>query len=148
MKNIHYFNEFINEDNLMLRKLTFKSIIGFGNYKDLTVQDLINLQREMELVQIYYNLAKIDYVPEVKEALCIDERRSIKKPGTDSTAFKFFRGDILHDIIIKKKEKGEHKPHAKLGHKVMAKKDKRAGDVRKDQAKHTILQPFGGGKRQ
>ncbi len=88
-----------------LRKLTFKSIIGFGNYKDLTVHDLCALLRHRELIQIYYNLGNIDFSDEVKAELCINERRSIKKPGIDKTAYKFFHGEILHDIIDRNKER-------------------------------------------
>ena len=147
MINIQNFGEFINEDNLMLRKLTSKSIIGFGAYKDLTVQDLINLQRESELLSIYYNLAKIDFSDEVKKELCIDEKRSIKKPGVDRSAFYFFKGEILHDIIQKKKEKGEHKPQIRHRDFQIAKKDKKMKDNRQDNIKHNIISSFGGGKR-
>lgn len=145
MKNIQNFNQFINEDNLLLRKLNFKSIIGFGNYKDLTVQDLINLQREMELVQIYYSLAKIDFVDEVKKELCIDEKRSIKKPGIDKTALKFFRKDILHDIITKKKEKGEHKPSARYREITAKKKDIEIKNTIKRNTQRLIS--YGSGKK-
>lgn len=106
--NIKNFGEFVNEDIVKLRKLTFKSIIGFGNYKDITVQDMCNLHRHGELIDIYYNLGNIDFTDEVKKELCINERRSIKKPGTDKTARVFFKGEILDDIRANTKSRGEN----------------------------------------
>jgi hypothetical protein len=96
-------------DTVSLRKLTFKSIIGFGSYKDLTVQDLCNLQRHKELLSIYYKLGRIDFVDEVKEYLCITGKRLIPKPGKDYTAYKFFHGEILYDIIEKERANGASK---------------------------------------
>ena len=84
---------------VLLRKLTMKSIIGFGNYKDLTVQDLCNLQRHKELISIYYKLGNIDFADDVKTALFINNKREIKKPGKDYTAYMFFVNTILSDII-------------------------------------------------
>jgi len=84
---------------VLLRKLTVKSIIGFGAYRDLRVQDLINLKRHKELINIYYNLGNIDFSEEVKEYCCITPDREITKPGKDNSAYRFFVGDCLYDII-------------------------------------------------
>lgn len=86
---------------IKLRKLTFKSVIGFGNFKDLTVQDLVNLNRHKDLVNMYYKLGNIDFSEDVKEHMCITEKRVIQKPGKDLTAYKWFLHDILHDVIEK-----------------------------------------------
>ena len=85
--------------NVLLRKMTLKSIIGFGEYKLLTVQELMNLQKHKELLRIYYNLEKIDFDDEVKRELFLDEFRQIPKPGKDYSAYRRNVGKILFDII-------------------------------------------------
>lgn len=85
--------------NLLLRTMTRKSIIGFGNYKDLTIQNLMDLQKHDELLSIYYSLEKIDFDADVKKELFLDEFRQIQKPGKDKQAYWKFRGQILFDII-------------------------------------------------
>lgn len=85
--------------NLLLRRLTRKSIIGFGNYRDLTVQNLMDLQKHDELLNMYYNLEKIDFDDDVKQELFLDEFRQIPKPGKDKAAYWKHRGKILFDII-------------------------------------------------
>ncbi len=64
---------------LHLRKMTFKSIIGFGKYPTHSVQQIIDIGRMSELVYMYYNLDRIDFIPEVKKVLCIE--LEINKPG-------------------------------------------------------------------
>lgn len=101
---------------ILLRKLTMRSIIGFGNYKDLRVQDLINLKRHKELLSIYYNLGGIDFAEEVKENCCITPEREIPKPGKDNTAYRYFVGEALYDII--ERDKSYYKADYKLGFEV------------------------------
>lgn len=84
---------------ILLRKLALKSIIGFGAYRDLTVQDMLNLKRHKELIQLYYNLSGIDYVEEVKEHLRITPDREIAKPGKDKTYYIWHMGDMVREII-------------------------------------------------
>lgn len=67
--------------NLLLRRLTRKSKIGFGDHKDLCVQELLNLSKYKELIKMYYMLDKIDFDDDVKEELEIRFERVISKPG-------------------------------------------------------------------
>lgn len=60
-----------------------RSIIGFGQYRELTVQDLIQLNKHSELIKMYYGLEKIDFNDEVKDQLEIRHERVIQKPGKD-----------------------------------------------------------------
>jgi len=64
---------------VLLRTLTRKSIIGFGDYKDLTVQNLIDTFRTKELLKIYYNCRNIDFNQDLKDELCISGEREINK---------------------------------------------------------------------
>lgn len=97
--------------NLLLRKMTRKSIIGFGNYKDLTVQNLMDLQKHDELLSIYYNLEKIDFDDDVKFELCLYDYRQIPKPGKDKSAYWKHRGKILFDIISFNKTYAKDNPN-------------------------------------
>lgn len=67
--------------NLLLRTLTMRSIIGFGQYSLLTVQELINMKKYKELIAMYYRLAKINFDDEVKEYLGIKHELVIPKPS-------------------------------------------------------------------
>jgi hypothetical protein len=58
-----------------------KSRIGFGLYRDLCVQELIQLKKYKELIQMYYRLDKIDFDTQVKEYLGITFEKVIQKPG-------------------------------------------------------------------
>lgn len=69
--------------NLLLRIMTMKSIIGFGYYPELTVLELINMQKHSELIKMYYMLEKIDFDDDVKNILRITKERTICKPGKD-----------------------------------------------------------------
>jgi hypothetical protein len=148
MENMKNFGEFINEDLVRLRKLTFKSIIGFGINKDLTVQDLCTLNKEDELINIYYMLGNIDFSDEVKERLCINERRSIKKPGKDRSAYYFFKGEILSDIIERRKEKGEGQKGLRGRLNYMDKSNIGVKNMNQKSMRQNKTSPFGFGKRQ
>lgn len=67
--------------NTLLRTMTMKSKIGFGNYSDLTVQELIQLKKYKELISMYYQLEKINFNDEVKDYLGIRFELVIPKPG-------------------------------------------------------------------
>lgn len=68
---------------VLLRTLTRKSIIGFGLYVDMSVQNLIDLCKHKELLNIYYTCRNIDFTQDIKDELCIAEEREIdkKKPS-------------------------------------------------------------------
>jgi hypothetical protein len=91
---------------VLLRTLTPKSIIGFGAFTDLTVQNLLDTFRYKELLEIYYNFRNIDYCQELKETLCIVGDRVIdKKEPNPDRFFKDAKNKIfgcMSDIIEKK----------------------------------------------
>jgi len=80
-------------DVVLFRKLTRKSILKFGEYKDVSVQQIINLGRMPYLRWIYYNIATITFTDDVLEDIFIHEEDRIPKPGTSSE---------LHHIINKR----------------------------------------------
>lgn len=74
-------------DVVLLRTLSRKSIIGFGGFTDLTVQNLLDTRKERELLRIYYFFRNIDFLPDIKEELCITPERSIDKKIQETERF-------------------------------------------------------------
>ena len=64
---------------LLLRTLTRKSLIGFGEFKDLTVQNLIDTLRHKELLSLYYTCRNLDYNEELINELKINKVYRIDK---------------------------------------------------------------------
>jgi hypothetical protein len=64
-----------------LRTLTRKSIIGFGKYKDLTVQNVLDTMNVSEIIGLYFRLDKINFQEEILEEVGIKKELRIQKPG-------------------------------------------------------------------
>ncbi len=80
---------------ILLRTLSFKSKLGFGDNAHLIVEDVIKAGRQADLVWAYYNLSMISFLDDVLDALGINKEERIAKPGKDS---------ILGDPIVKRSE--------------------------------------------
>jgi len=95
--------------SVLLRTLTRKSIIGFGNYKDLTVQNLIDLFKHKELLSIYYTCRNIDFCQDLKDELYIFGEREINKKIPQAERYlpngNKYIYDCLNDIIGSKSKK-------------------------------------------
>lgn len=116
--------------SVLLRTLTRKSIIGFGNYRDLTVQNLIDLFKQKELLGIYYTCRNIDFCQDLKDELFITAEREINKKIPQEERYKkeYFAciklclddifahkkdGELKKAIIMRAKEKNLKKAHLK-----------------------------------
>ena len=66
-----------------LRILTRKTKLRFGRWKDYTVQDLLDLRKQKELISPYYKLTPINYTEDILIELKITKDYRIEKPGTD-----------------------------------------------------------------
>ena len=93
---------------VLLRKLTRKSIIGFGDYRDLTVQNLLDMQNHKGLLEIYYFCRNVDFMPDILEELFITGERLIDKKATQEERIKriyySYIGKCMYDIIEQKDE--------------------------------------------
>ena len=76
-----------------LRKLTRKSKFGFGTYKDLTMQKLLDLGKKFDLIAAYYKLTSITFVDDILEEIGITGEYLIKKPGADRDMYTKFIED-------------------------------------------------------
>lgn len=88
----------------LLRKMTLKSVIGFGRYKEMTVGQLLDVGYYSELIRMYYNLQRIDFVQDIKDLLFITKDREIQKPGKDFEIGAKYTLACINDILEKKKE--------------------------------------------
>jgi hypothetical protein len=75
-------------DVVLLRTLTRKSIIGFGQYSEMSVGQIIDMQKGLYLIWIYFHVEGISFSPEVFDELKLYEKYRISKPG------------INHDMCI------------------------------------------------
>lgn len=70
-----------------LRTLTKKSKLGFGKWKDYTVQELLDLKKNLVLISAYYKLTSINYIEDILIELKITEYYRIKKPSANKEMY-------------------------------------------------------------
>jgi hypothetical protein len=85
-------------DVTLLRTLTKKSIIWFGQYGGMSVEQIIHIQKSNYLRWLYYNASKVNFVDEILEELRIYPSWRIPKPGTNNDMFVEL-GEVLHSAI-------------------------------------------------
>ncbi len=66
-----------------MRKLSRKSRLGFGyqDIKNITIQDIMIMNKHKELIKIYFGLDKITFMDDILEECGISEDMRIEKPG-------------------------------------------------------------------
>jgi len=92
---------------VLKRVLTRKSILGFGyaEYRDLSVQMLLDLNKHNLLIDVYYGLEKIDFIPDILDELGITEEFRIIKPSKD----RVMRGKFYTHLINNRDEEKDFK---------------------------------------
>lgn len=83
---------------MKFRKLTLKSILGFGKFQSFTVSRMIQNHQSIHLCQAYFNLSHISFAEDVLSLLKITPEWYIKKPGTDREKFFEFRKIVYPEI--------------------------------------------------
>lgn len=66
---------------ILLRKLSRKSTLNFGQYADMTVQQVIDLHHHLILRWYYFNSSNITFFDDILDELSITEEYRIEKPG-------------------------------------------------------------------
>jgi hypothetical protein len=92
-------------DVTLLRKLTRKSIMRFGKYADLTVQDVIKLNRHKYLRWIYFNSSNIDFFEDVLDEIRIPLEFRISKPSKNPDLHSKCNDFILDNLTEDLKQK-------------------------------------------
>ena len=77
---------------VLKRVLTRKSILNFGyaDYRDLSVQMILDLSRHNVLINAYFNLEKIDFTQDILDELGITSEFKMVKPNKDRELGKLF----------------------------------------------------------
>ena len=65
----------------ILRKLTRKSTLNFGQYADMTVQQVIDLMHSRVLRWYYFNSSNITFTDDILDEIRIPAEYHIDKPG-------------------------------------------------------------------
>ena len=73
-----------------LRTLTRKSLIGFGPFRNCTVEYMINQHRAGYLISLYYSASMISFREDVLDFLGITEEWRVEKPGIDKEVARSF----------------------------------------------------------
>jgi hypothetical protein len=90
--------------SILLRKLTKKSTLKFGKYKDCTVETMLGMELNVNLISIYYKLSKITFTDDILDELGITEKFRIKKPSTNEDMYRIFLEQSEHDKPKKNKQ--------------------------------------------
>ena len=75
---------------ILLRKLTRKSTLKYGKYKDYTVQHLLNMRLRICLISSYFKLSTITFTDDILDELGITEEFRIPKPSKDRELYRTF----------------------------------------------------------
>ena len=96
---------------VLLRTLTRKSILGFGKYVDMTVQNMLDTFLSKELLNIYYTCRNIDFNQDLKDELCIHGEREINKKEKQDERYipnsYFYISECIREMSDKKTEEQE-----------------------------------------
>lgn len=68
-------------DVTLLRKLARKSLMNFGRYEYMTVQNLLDLRKTRYLRWCYFNCSMITFTDDIIKEIRIPDEYIIKKPG-------------------------------------------------------------------
>jgi hypothetical protein len=78
-------------DVILLRKLSYKSVLNFGKHAEMSVQQLIDLSNVNYLIWIYYNMEGITFIDDILindfHLNLAGEKYYIKKPGVNDELF-------------------------------------------------------------
>ena len=85
-----------------LRTLTRKSKLGFGKWKDYTVQELLDLRKPLVLISPYYKLTSINYIEDILIELNITQEYRIEKPSSNKDEYYRFLNENGYQL----KQKG------------------------------------------
>ena len=86
----------------ILRTLTRKSKLGFGKWKNYTVQELLDLRKPLVLIAPYYKITSINYIEDILIELKIIEDYRIEKPSANKEMYYKF----LNENGYKLKQRG------------------------------------------
>lgn len=85
---------------VLKRVLTRKSKLGFGKFKDETVEHILDRKSFKTLISPYYKLTSVDFTKDILDELEIVGEWVIEKPGSDRDKYVEFLKD--HGYVRKR----------------------------------------------
>jgi hypothetical protein len=82
----------------MLRKLSKKSVFGFGKYKGCYVGQVMQTDKRY-IGFVYYNIAGLSFVDEILNEVGITDELVIEKPSTNSELFDKFESRVFYHEV-------------------------------------------------
>ena len=76
--------------SILLRKLTLKSKLNFGKYKNCTVEQMFGMRMQKQLISIYFKLSKITFTDDILTQLGIVAEFRISKPSKNIELYLLF----------------------------------------------------------
>jgi hypothetical protein len=92
-------------DVTLLRKLTRKSILKFGQYADVPIQSLIDLNKHKYLRWIYFNSSNIDFMEDILDDIKIPLHFRFIKPAKNPELHLKLNQEIFENLSDDFKEK-------------------------------------------
>lgn len=94
-------------DITLLRKLTEKSTLKFGQYHDVPIYNLLDLNRNTYLRWVYYNSSNITFMDNILMKIGILENEFINKPGKTPELYDIVTERIRKNMTVKSKSRLE-----------------------------------------
>jgi hypothetical protein len=91
-------------DVVLLRKLTRKSVLNFGEHSDRSVQQMLDLKKINHLRWVYYNCSNIDFFSDVLDELKISGDFIIPKPSKNPEMYFKLKESIFENLPQEYKE--------------------------------------------
>jgi len=114
---------------ILLRTLTERSLMKFGRHAELTVMELLALQRTRYLRWVYFNCSKITFTEEILCKIKISDEYRIEKPGVNRDYADALNNRLMQKLLKMSNDSGSVQVYCKIkGH---AKKDYKQGLGRK-----------------
>jgi len=92
-------------DITLLRKLTEKSTLKFGQYHDVPIYNLLDLNRNTYLRWVYYNSSNITFMDNILFKIGILENEFIQKPGKNPEMYELVTERIRENMHFKSKKR-------------------------------------------
>jgi len=86
---------------MKFRKMTRKSMIGFGSYKEQTVERMLK-QRPFDLCKMYFKLSQITFFDDILDELKITAEWRIEKPGRQDEKYLEFMTSVFPEELKKR----------------------------------------------
>lgn len=101
-------------DIILLRKLTLKSILNFGEYFDYPIWKLLELQKYSYLRWVYFNCSNITFTDDILELLKITDEYKISKPGVNRELGIEFKNLMLERFLFCKANIKRYNKYSKI----------------------------------